>query len=165
MNKYMTIAIFWSNRNDPIEICAQRVLLTLALLRDYGLNEWFDTDKKGGASSFVQSIKEIVSFLKKEVNTDDEGGVLPELGYTVVFKSQKDFSKSSVLSIYCGAYNSPVPNSVVLELLEKSDSQEISEEHKTVFDNLVRIWDPSSGSISHDLYPEIIYQWEKNSLS
>ena len=152
------IGIYWGERNEGLESCANKVNATLKLLSsiDNSFKEWYKTTRPR-KNEIVEPLDLSFEGTKKHLisgqnYTDIPRRVIEDLGYLIHIKSEKNYSKAHVLSISCGAYFEQIesaPNCVVLTF-----SKETNKEYLTapvllnmMYSELSNIWKPNKGII------------------
>ena len=154
MNDNYFIGIYWGVRKDILESCVDKLYETFSLFSkiDKSLERWYETARplKGQIVEPIELTKKnIQNLLIKGQNYDDFGALLEDLGFTIYLKSDRDFSKSHVLSINCGCYNERLLNCLTISIGKNTDFIHLKdmEKLKIIYSDIKRIWNPQKGII------------------
>ncbi|MBY0282040.1 MAG: hypothetical protein K2W94_07800 [Alphaproteobacteria bacterium] len=152
MKNNFFIGIYWGKRKEELTTCTAKIKSTLDLLSslDNSFTLWYKTSKprKGEVLQPVDTSSEgIKTLLLKGQNYNDVGELLEDLGYLIVLKSEKDFSKAHILSVICGCYFEKTPNSITLNIGKNNAHKDLAKREvlENLYRGLIEIWKPDKG--------------------
>ena len=117
------------------------------------LMSWYQKgySKAGALKRQVNVGAEDINSLLATNNRDVDGSVIPELGFSIGLWNGNDQFSASFRST-CGAYNSFVNNSAVLELPHEGEPLVSHKQIRGLFIDLIAAFDPDSAVVTSDEY-------------
>ncbi len=164
------MGIYWggsvgADRMQDKHACVDALVKTFSVLSAVhdDFKEWYRTDrpKKGKPVTPIDCSKAGLDlFLDQSRAYDSLGNLMPNLGYLLHLKSELRFEKAHVLSIKCGMWDIPIPNSVVLNV-KTQDPFQTEAFLVDLFVRLIAIWQPDWGVITrHSFMDKVETVWK-----
>lgn len=154
MSNNYTVCIYWGNQRKEVIEYSILIHTTVKWLQslDESFSRWYPTErpKKSEILTPLELNADVI------VSSINKGKIYIEsipplyLGFTFTWKSEKKFEMAHRLSFSGDSLNESFPNSVVLEINDRSLSNVKAELLLKILNKFIEIWKPEYGVIDKD---------------
>lgn len=163
------VLAYWSQRAEPVEACAERLVQTLQDLGQISpiFSSWSDVEHGAKFVKISPEIGLLTQLLKAGVIRKDVAPrkIVAELGYHVSMRTDDKACEYLVFNVHCAVYAKEVPNSCIIEIPEAGPHsyEKVEPAVKiSALRTLIKNWNPDRGAIcSRPFYRSVEAQESK----